>query len=363
MDVSEAFLPLLIAALISACLTPLMMKLGVVLRIVDRPNQRKVSRREQMPLMGGPAVFAGCTLGLFISHLIGSDFVIAQTRTYGFLLGGIILLGVGLWDDRFNLSAWRKLPFQVVAALIAIWSGFLIDHVTNPFTLTTHSVPPWVSWPATLLWILLVTNALNLIDGLDGLSAGIGAIVAMTLVTICWQSNQLLGAVIGIVLFGALIGFLPFNFPPARVFLGDSGAYFVGYSLSLIAVQGYRKEAILTFLVPLLALAVPLLDVGLSVLRRIRRKQRIFSPDNMHLHHRLLRKEGTHRRAVLWLYFQTACFGLIAVSFSRLHGPAAYILLLIVFVLTVRLLKNLGLFSIELDENEADEPSQSRGTE
>ncbi|MFP6641450.1 MAG: MraY family glycosyltransferase [Myxococcota bacterium] len=363
MAISEALIPLLVAAISSACLTPLMMKMGIALGVVDRPNQRKVSFREQIPLMGGPSIFIGCLLGLLSSVFMGTEPFIFQLRTLGFLSGGLILLLVGLWDDRFYLSPWRKLPFQILAAVIAIWAGFSIDYFTNPFTLTTHAVPAWVGWPATLLWILLVTNALNLIDGLDGLASGIGAIVAMTLVTICWQANQFSGALIGIALLGALVGFLPFNFPPARVFLGDSGAYFVGFSLSLLAVQGYRKEAILTFLVPLLALAVPLLDVVLSVLRRIRRRQRIFSPDNMHVHHRLLRKEGTHRRAVLWLYFQAACFGLIAVSFSRLSGVASYILLIVVGILTIRLLRNLGLFSIESDETEAENSVESTGTE
>ena len=213
-------------------------------------------------------------------------------------------------------------------------------------------MPVLISWPITLAWILLVTNALNLIDGLDGLATGMGAIVAMTLVVICWQANQVMGVVMGLSLLGALLGFLPFNFPPARAFLGDSGAYFLGFTLALISVQAYRKEALVTFIVPLIALAVPLLDVALSILRRLRRRDQIFSPDNMHMHHRLLRKEGTHRRAVLWLYFQTLCFGLIAISFSRLNGFLGYLILIVVGILTFRLLRNLGLLSVESDGDE-----------
>jgi UDP-GlcNAc:undecaprenyl-phosphate GlcNAc-1-phosphate transferase len=160
------------------------------------------------------------------------------------------------------------------------------------------------------------------------------------------------GVVIGVAMLGALLGYLPFNFPPARIFLGDTGALFIGFSLAVLSIQGYRKAALLTFVVPLLALAVPLLDTFLSVVRRVRMGKGIFSADKLHMHHRLLQKEGTQRRAVLWLYFQTACFSVIALSFAQLEGYSAFVFLVAVVVLTVRLLRNLGLFSIETDELE-----------
>ena len=294
-------------------------------------------------------------LGLLSLSSLSLDVPGLAVKSLGFASGGLILVLCGLWDDRFHLSAWQKLPFQVLAACLAIGSGFSIDYLTNPVTDTTLTVPVWLGWPLSLVWILLVTNAMNLIDGLDGLASGMGAIVAATLVVICWQADQIVGVLIGLSLLGALLGFLPFNFPPAKSFLGDSGAYFLGFSLALVSIQGYRKEAVLTFVVPLLALAVPLIDVALSILRRIRRRERIFSPDDMHMHHRLLRREGTHRRAVLWLYFQTACFGLIAVSFSRITGVGRYFLLFAVGALTVRLLRNLGLFSIDRRQGDSDD--------
>jgi UDP-GlcNAc:undecaprenyl-phosphate GlcNAc-1-phosphate transferase len=268
----------------------------------------------------------------------------------GFLAGGVILLLVGAWDDRFSLNATQKLPFQILAAVIAIQCGFRVEYFTIPFSADTPQlVPIWLSWGISLFWIVGVTNAMNLIDGLDGLSAGIGAIISGTLVIICWQANQTTGVVIGVAMLGALLGYLPFNFPPARIFLGDAGALFIGYALSLLAIQGYRKAALLTFIVPLLALAVPLLDTFLSVVRRLRMGKGIFSADRLHIHHRLLEKEGTQRRAVLWLYFQTACFSVIAVSFSQLEGLAAFVFLAAVVILTIRLLRNLGLLSIETE--------------
>jgi UDP-GlcNAc:undecaprenyl-phosphate GlcNAc-1-phosphate transferase len=211
----------------------------------------------------------------------------------------------------------------------------------------------------TLCWIVVVTNAMNLIDGLDGLTAGIGVIIAATLGIICFQASQPAGLLISLVMLGALLGFLPFNFPPAKIFLGDAGALFVGYALALISIQGYRKAALLAFIVPLLALAVPLLDTGLSIFRRVRTGRDIFSADKLHMHHLLLAREGSHRRAVLWLYFQTLCFSVIALSFSQLRGFSAYIFLGAVVILTARLLRNLGMFRPGQAEESADPPVDS----
>jgi UDP-GlcNAc:undecaprenyl-phosphate GlcNAc-1-phosphate transferase len=152
--------------------------------------------------------------------------------------------------------------------------------------------------------------------------------------------------VLGVAFVGAVLGFLPYNFPPARMFLGDTGALFIGYVLALISLEGFRKVTVLTFVVPLLALAVPLLDTALSILRRVRRRRHIFAPDREHMHHRLLEAAGSQRSAVLSIYFLTGCFCVIAVSFTRLQGYAAVIFLGAVVVLTVRLLRNLGFFDV-----------------
>ena len=337
------------AATATALLTPLAGKLAIMLRIVDRPSDRKVSDRQGIPLLGGLAVVVGCALGLagfVIAAEVGGGELV-RPKVAAFMAAGMLLVLVGAWDDRFDLGAWQKIPFQLLAAVIAVNAGFEIDYFTNPFTLVFYELPSWVSWPLTIGWIMVVTNAMNLIDGLDGLTTGIGAIIAGTLAIICFQADQLTGVLIGVVLLGALLGFLPFNFPPARIFLGDAGSLFIGFGLSLVAIQGYRKAALLTFIVPLLALAIPLLDTGLSVLRRLRAGKGIFSADKLHMHHLLLAREGSHRRAVLWLYFQTLCFGVIALSFSDLEGYAAYIFLGAVIVLTIRLLRNLEVFSPE----------------
>jgi UDP-GlcNAc:undecaprenyl-phosphate GlcNAc-1-phosphate transferase len=216
-------------------------------------------------------------------------------------------------------------------------------------------------WSVSLLWIVGVTNAMNLIDGLDGLSSGLGAIIAATLAIICWQAGQWTGVVIGLALFGALIGYLPYNFPPARIFLGDTGSLLIGFGLSLLALEGYRKAAFLAFIVPMLALAIPLLDTLLSIVRRLRSKRNVFAADQLHMHHRLLRREGSHKNAVLMLYFLTGCFCMIAISFSQIDGWLAFVYLVAVVAVTIRLLRNLDAFSLDVqggvtpDHGEKDE--------
>ena len=230
-------------------------------------------------------------------------------------------------DDRNALSARAKLPFQVVAAAVAIFYGFRIDHLTDPVSLNVWYFPEPVVWIVTGLWIVGITNAMNLMDGLDGLAAGIGCIIGATLTYIAFQADQVVGVFTGLAFLGAVLGFLPYNFPPARIFLGDTGALFIGFNLSLLALEGYRKLSVLTFVVPLLALAVPLMDTTLSIYRRLRRRKSILSPDRQHMHHRLLDSEGSHRSAVLSIWFLTACFCVIAVSFTNLEGTAALIFL------------------------------------
>jgi UDP-GlcNAc:undecaprenyl-phosphate GlcNAc-1-phosphate transferase len=271
-------------------------------------------------------------------------------------------MGIGFLDDRFTLRANVKLLVQIVAALIAIQAGFRVDLFSDPLSVQTHEVPIWIMLPVSLVWIVGVTNAMNLIDGLDGLSSGLGAIIAATLTIICWQAEQWVGVTIGLALFGALIGYLPYNFPPARIFLGDTGSLLIGFGLSVLALEGYRKAAFLAFIVPILALAIPLLDTLLSIARRIRSGKGVFSPDKLHMHHRLLVREGSHKNAVLMLYFLTSCFCMIAISFAQIDGWLAFVYLAAVVAVTIRLLRNLDAFSLEGPDGPArDSASEDEG--
>lgn len=342
----QLIVPFLTAIAVTVVSTPLVSRIARQIGAVDRPNDRKVSRREDMPLLGGVAVALGACVSLAVSVLSFGWDGESIRKVEGFLMGGSVMIVIGALDDRWSVAAWPKLLVQIAAAGVAIHFGFVILQFREPFTGISFDLPFWFAALVTTVWVVGVCNAMNLIDGLDGLSSGVGAIIAATLTVICWQADQPVGVLIGVALFGSLIGFLPFNFPPAKIFLGDTGALFIGYTLSLVALDsyigGYRKAALMTFLVPLLALAVPLLDTVLSILRRVRARQPIFNPDRKHLHHRLLETEGSDRKAVLSLYFLTACFCVIAVSFTKLQGYAALVFLVAVVVLTLRLLRNMG---------------------
>lgn len=349
MDLVHATLIVVVAATVAALSTPVVIRFARQIDAVDRPNERKVSNRAGMPLLGGLAVSAGATAAFVAAQLFGLAPPGVMGKVWVFALGAFVLMLAGAWDDRFNLGAFKKLAIQIVVAAFAIQSGFAVDLFSNPFVDSgVAQVPGWILWPVSLVWIVGVTNAMNLIDGLDGLSSGLGAIISLTLAIICWEAGQWVGVVIGLTLFGALMGYLPFNFPPARIFLGDTGSLVIGYGLALIALEGYRKTAILAFLVPVLALAIPLLDTLLSIVRRLRSGRGVFSADRLHMHHRLLHREGSHKNAVLMLYFLTGCFCMIAVSFTQLDGWVAFLYLAAVVAVTIRLLRNLDAFSLDV---------------
>lgn len=344
---AAALTSFLVAAFVAALATPVAARLAHQLDIIDRPNERKVNRRDNIPLLGGLAVGMGFFVSCAILVIRAEEPSLFQGHIEGMLVGGAILMAVGAFDDRYTLSWKPKLLAQLLAAFAAIYYGFRIEHFTEPFELNRWDFHPAVMFVVTTVWIVAITNAMNLLDGLDGLATGVGAIVGATLTYICWESGQTFGALVGLALVGALLGFLPFNFSPAKIFLGDTGALLTGFTLSLLALEGYAKATVLTFVVPILALAVPIMDTGLSILRRALRGKPIFDPDKSHIHHRMLESSGTHRDAVLSIYFLTGCFCVIAVSFTRLDGPAAILFLGLVVILTFRLLRNLGFLSAD----------------
>ena len=349
MEALDIAIPLIVAGITTALLTPVAWRLAEKLGILDRPSDRSVAHRAGIPLLGGLAVAGGFVVGLFVALQVDEP-PVASSHLMGMLLGGALILALGVWDDRYGLGAGVKFAVQSVAAVIAISSGFQMSHLTEPVSHVTFVFPPVLAWIASLLWIVGVTNAVNLIDGLDGLATGVSAIICAALAVTLAQAAEPFGLCIGLALLGALLGFLPFNFPPARIFLGDTGALFAGYMLALLSLEGYRQVTVITFVVPLLALAVPIIDTGLSILRRARTGVNPFRADRLHIHHRLLARGGSPRRAVLHFYFLTTCFAFIAVSFTNLQGYVAAICLLIVLLLTLRLLANLGVLSFPVEE-------------
>ena len=344
MDAGETLIPLAAAFGVALLATPGVAHLARRAGIVDRPSPRGVSLRPDIPLLGGLAVAAGFAAGLAVASATVSGFESTQ-RLSGALLGALLVLGLGLWDDRRGLDAKAKFTVQVLAAMLAVGAGLRISYVTEPTTRTLFELPLWIGWVVSVFWIVGVTNAINLIDGLDGLATGVGAIICATLTVLAWQGGHVVGVCVGIGLLGGLLGFLPWNFPPARIFLGDTGALFVGFTLAVLSLEGYRQLSLIPFVVPVLALAVPILDTAISIVRRLRVRAPIFSADRQHMHHRLLETRGSTRAAVLQVYFLSACFSLIALSFTQLQGFVAVACLVAVVLLTLRMLWNLGLLS------------------
>lgn len=366
MEAAGILIPLIVAGAVCAVLTMPIARLATALGVVDRPSARSVAHRANIPLLGGLAVAAGFAAGVVMALWL-RDPIYTSSHLAGMVVGCLLILALGVWDDRAGLSPWVKLGGQIAAALVAISTGFQMGHLTEPISRTTIFFPEPVVWIASTLWIVGITNAMNLIDGLDGLATGVGAIICATLtVTLGISTSGLdlsFAACVGVALLGGLLGFLPYNFPPAKIFLGDTGALFMGYMLALLSLEGYRQVTVITFVVPLLALAIPLLDTLLSIVRRARTGQSPFSADRMHIHHRLLASQGSPRAAVLQFYFLTACFSLIAVSFTDLQGYVAGGCLVIVFILTLRLLSNLGVLSLSASADDLASDEMPAGAE
>ena len=316
-----------LAAFVSALLTPLVRRAALTLEAVDRPGDRRV-HATAVPRLGGLAIFAASLATILASPLVGIDLpaaLVERDWRLGWLLAGVMLtVATGFVDDLRGLAPLPKLGLCTVAAAIALAGGVGLDGVTNPVTGSFIAFGA-LGALATLLWIVAVTNAFNLVDGLDGLAAGVALIVSLTLLAVSLMEGRTEAALLWAVLVGALLGFLPYNFHPARIFLGDSGSLLLGYLLAVLAVESLAKSATLVVvLATVLALGLPVIELVLTVLRRIAAHgpASLFEADAGHIHHRLLGQGLTHRRAVLTLYAACAALGTLAFAAVLIEGPA-----------------------------------------
>ena len=298
-----------LALLIVVLLTPVVGNVARYLGIVDRPGERRVHERI-VPKLGGLALF----FGIIIPALAFVDF---SEEMRGLLLGATVAMVVGAIDDFRGLLWWQKLAGQAGAAAIPVASGIWIDHFTFPLV-GVHELSPWVGKPLTVVWIVAVMNMVNFLDGLDGLAAGVCSIAGGTFAVIALSLGKPDAAIVSAIVFGACLGFLRHNFYPARIFMGDSGAMLLGFVLATVAVEGLLKTAATVALFfPLLVLAVPIMDTGFVVARRLKYRQPITSPDQEHLHHRFLRIGLSQRRTtvVIWLWCATLAGAALATRF------------------------------------------------
>ncbi|PZE19374.1 MraY family glycosyltransferase [Paenibacillus xerothermodurans] len=300
------------ACLIALLMTPVVKRFAFRVGAVDAPNHRKVHSRI-MPRLGGLAIFTAFVGAyLVISPAIGS---INTDVALGLLTGGTIIVIVGALDDRFDLSPKVKLLGQLIAASIVVYSGAVIDLVNVPFGDTTISLT-WLAIPLTIFWIVGVTNAINFIDGLDGLSAGVSGIATTTILVLAVMMGNVTVVLLSVILLGSIVGFLFYNFHPAKIFMGDSGSLFLGFSLATLSILGFKQATVLSLLVPIMILGVPLSDTFFAILRRWVNNLPISKPDKSHLHHCLLQLGFSHRVTVLIIYGVASVFGLSAVLLS-----------------------------------------------
>ncbi|WP_248929401.1 glycosyltransferase family 4 protein [Paenibacillus hamazuiensis] len=319
------------ACLIALLLTPFVKRFAFWVGAVDAPNQRKVHTRI-MPRLGGLAIFLA---------FVGAYFIISPAiETHksdvavGLLVGGAIVVLVGALDDRFDLSPKVKLLGQILAACVVVYSGVVIDLVNVPFGDMTISLT-WLAVPLTILWIVGVTNAINLIDGLDGLSAGVSGIATATIMVLALMMGNVTVVLLSVILLGSIVGFLFFNFHPAKIFMGDSGALFLGFSLATLSILGFKQATVVSLLIPVMILGVPLSDTFFAIMRRWVNKMPISAADKSHLHHCLLQLGLSHRQTVLVIYGISLIFGLCSVLFAQIQDTLWAMVILIAILLSV----------------------------
>jgi UDP-GlcNAc:undecaprenyl-phosphate GlcNAc-1-phosphate transferase len=333
--------------LTTALLTPLVRRLALRIGAVSNPGGRNVNERS-VPRLGGIAIAIGFLVPLVWLTL--TDSTVAETlrlegrKIAGLLAGALLLVVVGVLDDTRRLRASHKLLAQVAAASLAYAAGYHIKSVALPL-LGSLSMGVF-ALPVTVLWIVGVVNALNLIDGLDGLAGGIAFFAGITNFVVAWVSKDVFQGALMATMLGAVLGFLVFNFNPARIFMGDSGSYFLGFVLATtsLAESTHKTSTAVAILVPVLALGVPIFDTLFTMLRRFLERRPIFSPDRGHVHHRLLDMGITHRRAVLLLYGVSIVLTAAAIGVSLGRSWQVGVAILVASVVLVGLVRFLGYF-------------------
>ena len=310
---------LLVAAVVALIATPAF-KIGAV----DVPRDSRRMHDHPIPRMGGLAIFFGFILSVLL-------FLPLTTQLRGMLLGAVVIVILGIFDDIYALSAKLKFAVQIGAALIAVLMGNQIDYLSNPNIFSSD--PYWhlgvLSIPISVLWIVAITNAVNLIDGLDGLACGVSTISSMTMLVIALTVAEAQVAILMAALAGACIGFLPYNLNPAKIFMGDTGSTFLGFVLATVSIQGlFKSYAIISFAVPFLVLGLPIFDTCFAILRRLARGQSPMAPDRGHIHHRLIDMGFTQKQAVAVLYLISAILGLSAVVLTTNNAMKAMLFLL-----------------------------------
>ena len=322
-----------VCLILVALIIPFIKKIANHIGALDIPNERKVHTKP-IPRLGGLGIFIGFLVGYMI---FGNESI----QMNSILIGSFIILLTGIFDDIKPISAKAKLLGQIFASCVIVFYGNILLDSISIFGLNINF--GIFAYPITILFIVACANVINLIDGLDGLSGGISSIFYLSTIVICFFQSRFmeLEFVLSLILLGSTLGFLIHNFHPAKIFAGDSGALFMGFTIAVISLLGFKTTAITSIFIPLMILAVPILDTFFAIIRRLLKHQSISTPDKQHLHHQLLKMKFSHRNTVLIIYLITALFSTASILYT-LHdtsdvfiGRIIYGLLMIVVVIFV----------------------------
>lgn len=328
---------IVITFFISLLITPVVIAISTKLNIVDQPNFRKV-HTHPVSVLGGTVILFSFLIGIWLSHPM-------EVEIKPLIIGSIIMYLVGLIDDIYDLKPLLKLAGQIVAASVIVIYGITIDFISFPIGPTIHF--GIFSYLITIIWIVAITNAINLIDGLDGLASGVSVIALMTIAFIAILQGNIFITMICSVLIGSLLGFLCFNFHPAKIFLGDSGALLIGFIIGFLSLLGFKNITFISLFFPIIILAVPFIDTLFAMIRRVKKGQHIMQADKSHLHHKLLALGYSHRQTVLLIYSIAILFSLSSVILY-LSQPLGVVLMFILIIITIELIVE---FTDLIDDN------------
>ncbi len=358
----------LIAIIGTAAVTPLVIKLAWRVDAVDYPDGRRVNTKPT-PRLGGVAIFIGLILALgfiVVVNVIDPDLLHIRglnkdINYYGVGVAMVVIFITGFFDDVYQIRPLVKFLGQIIAAIIACASGVLFSHFLNPFGPGVIDIG-WLAYPVTVFYLVAFANIINLIDGLDGLASGVVLICAGALFFLSVTRGGMDAAIMAIALVGVCGGFLFFNFYPAKIFLGDSGALLLGFSLGLVSLFGVvRATALISLLIPVVIAGIPVIDTFTSIVRRLRAGQHIFSADKEHVHHRFINLGFSQRTTVLIIYGISIVLAILAILISQDHSPLRIVYVVILIVVVALFIWRLGLTSTVLTHHY--EKRQSHHTE
>ena len=317
-------LSLLISAAVSFGITPIVKRMAYKVGAVDVPKDARRMHSVPIPRLGGLAIAIAFLLTVLL-------FAKVDEQMRGILLGAVVILVLGVLDDCLTLRAWFKFLVQIFAAYLVTSHGCTIRYFSNPIVTSSVQYLDLGKWsvPITIVWIVAITNAVNFIDGLDGLAVGVSAISAATLLVIALLVAESNIAIVVAALLGACLGFLPYNFNPAKIFMGDTGSTFLGFILASLSIQGmFKLYAIISFAVPFLMLGIPIFDICFAIIRRLAKHQNPMKADRGHIHHRLIDMGLNQKQAVAALYVISSILGLSAVMLTSSGAIKAMLFLM-----------------------------------